>query len=133
MRPLPFTERRKYARIAIKSKVLACLEDAGINSCFEEFRAIGKNIGAEGILFVSEKQLRSGTILTLKIDFPGDQDTLKIKGEVRWCYPSTEVGKSPPFYDTGVKFLEINKEHIRRLIKYVCGDMTEDLLPEAMQ
>ena len=127
MNHLDSTEKRKYARISIQSRILACVENPNDAKRGKEFFALGKNIGAEGIQFISETKLEAGSKLSMKIDFPDDQDSLTIEGEVRWCRRVKKLGEHPEFYDTGVRFLKIDRDHLRMLIKYVCGNLTEDI------
>jgi len=114
----------------MKSRIMARTKKNGALVPDGEFCALGKNIGAEGILFISEKKLAPGTKLDMKIDFPDDRDSLTIDGEVRWCVRVEKLGERPEFYDTGVRFLTLDKNHLRMLIKYVCGNMAEDLLKD---
>jgi Tfp pilus assembly protein PilZ len=126
MDEMKIKDKRKYARIPIKSRVIVCMLE-GQN---ETFHAVGKNVGAEGIQFVCERKMSLGDILMLDIDLPQAEDTFQIKSEVKWCNPVAHVGSSPIFYDTGVQFMEIDKEYLKLLINCICGDLSGELLNE---
>ena len=116
-------ERRKYARLDIRSKVnFSIIETPEDETPPDRFRAIGKNIGVEGILITSDEELDTGMILDLEIYFPDKTGPVYLEGEVKWCKPlkgDDEKGK----YDIGVKFLAVDKNHVVMLVKYVCGNL----------
>lgn len=130
MDTIDYTEKRKYARIAMQSRIIACVKKKDGDSTAKAFQALGKNIGAEGIFFISGEKLEPGTKLTMNIDFPRERHPITIEGEVKWCHHAENHGETPEFFDTGVKFLGIDKNHLRMLIKYVCGSLAGDLLKD---
>ena len=118
-------EKRKYARLDIRSKInFSIKETPNKETPQKRFRGIGKNIGAEGLLFSCDKQLNKGTLLALEILLPKKTDPIYISGEVRWCKEKTSSDNNT--YDIGVKFSSINKNHVLMLIKYVCGNLSVD-------
>ena len=119
------SERRKYARLEIMSNVtFRLMETPQENEPADRFRGIGKNIGAEGLLFFSDKELEQETRLEMEIFLPGKEAPVYITGSVRWCRASVMDGKKG--FDTGVKFDTINRNHVLMLIKYVCGNLSVD-------
>lgn len=120
-------EKRKYARLELMSKVNFSLVETGAEPIpAKRFRAIGKNIGVEGLLFTADKELEKGMLLDLEIFLPDRADPVYIEGEVRWCRPSSVQTTKKAAYDAGIKFLTINKSHVLMLIKYVCGSLAVD-------
>ncbi len=120
-----YMERRKFARIALRSKItFSIIDTEGKKISEEKFHAIGKNIGAAGLHFTSDKELKPGTILDLEILLPKETDPVRIKGEVVWSAVFESDGK----IDTGVKFLTIDKNHVLLLVKYVCGNLGLDII-----
>ena len=121
-------DRRKYARLDLQSKVeFTVTEGAGKNSSGIKYCASGKNIGAEGILISSKKELTPGVILEMDMFLPGRTDPICIQGEVRWCKPATlAAGGNKAEFDAGVKFTTIDKNHVRLMVRYVCGKLSED-------
>lgn len=120
-----YSEKRHYARVALKSHITACLNEEKKDPV--TFSAIGKNIGVEGMLLTSEKKLRPGKILALDILFPGETVPIKIKGQIRWCASLKENKDQPGPFDTGIQFIDITRNHLRLLVKNVCGSLSEDM------
>jgi PilZ domain-containing protein len=121
------SEKRKYARLNLGSKInfsLVEISESEIPS--KRFRAIGKNIGVEGILFTADQELKTGTILNLEIFLPERDDPVYIEGEVRWCRKTREAKDDKDSFDIGIKFLTVDKEHVISLIKYVCGNLDDE-------
>lgn len=123
------SDKRKYARLDLMSKVnFIVIETGGGEAPANRFRAVGKNIGVEGILFTADKELPKGTVIDLEIFLPGRADPVYIEGEVMWCASVKQRGKKKMEYDIGVKFLTMDKNHVLLLIKYVCGELAEDTI-----
>jgi len=124
-----FIEKRKYARLDIRSKVSFSIIETnkdGKELITDRFRAIGKNIGVEGILFICDKELTPGTTLDLEIFFPKRKDPVYIKGEVRRCGPVKDGEQEAGQFDVGLKFLTVEESHVLMLIEYVCGKLGTD-------
>jgi len=64
-----------------------------------------KNISPVGIKLIVSEPLASGVILELAMKFPGCNETLSASAKVVWSRKSED---KPDFYDTGVKFVEID-------------------------
>ena len=117
-------ERRKYARLDIRSKVNFSIIDMPEGERpVDRFHAIGKNIGVEGILLTSSEQLETGMILDLEVFMPDTREPVYLEGEVRWCSPAGKDDSGEEKYDIGVKFLDVDKKHVLMLIKYLCGNL----------
>ena len=120
-------EKRKYARLEIRSKVnFSIVETSKDQKSSKRFRGIGKNIGVEGILFASNQELKAGTLLDMEIFLPDKADPVYIAGEVRWCRTVKKTKVKTENYDIGVKFLNIDKNHVLMLIKYTCGSLASE-------
>ena len=120
-----FIEKRKYARLDIRSKVNFSIKETdkdGKELISDRFRAIGKNIGVEGILFTCNKEIKPGTVLDLEIFFPDREDPVYIQGEVKRCVPAKEESE----FDIGLQFLSVDKNHVLMMIEYVCGKLGND-------
>ena len=116
--------KRKYPRLDIKAKVNISALDINLEKKkTKRAKATSKNIGVHGIQFISRKELSSGEIACLEIYFPGEDSPTYIEGEVRWCNKVKEKGKKRPTYNVGINFLTIEKEHVEKILKYVCGDL----------
>jgi len=124
-------DKRKYARLALKTKInVSAIDSESKNPRSQRLNATGKNIGVHGLLFTTDKKLKSGTIVTLEIFLPEKNEPIYIEGEVRWCTLKKSLKKpakktAKPRYDIGINFLTIDESHIMLILKYVCGDMSE--------
>jgi len=123
-------ERRKYARLSIMSKIIySIIEDEGDSDApKEQYIAYGKNIGVAGILFSADQELAVDTKIDMEIYLPDQSEPIRMKGEVRWCHPVKEDSTGRVHFDTGVKFLSFDRNHVILLVKYVCGNMEEGIM-----
>jgi len=126
-----FSERRKYVRLALRSRILYYIVKPGkeTDEPPEKNPATGKNIGVAGVLLCLNEKLKVGTIVDLEIYLPGRDVPIRTRGEARWCTPCESTEEHPGKFDAGIKFLLIDKDYVILLLKYVCGDL-EDMLRE---
>jgi len=64
-----------------------------------------RNISPLGIKLIVPEPLVTGATLELAMKFPGCNEVLNVDAEVVW---SRKSGDKPGYYDTGVKFVEID-------------------------
>lgn len=127
MREQDYSEKRKYARLDIRSRVnISIMETPEGERPVDRFQAIGENIGVEGIKLNTSEQLDTGMVLDLEIYMPGQKEPISLEGEVRWCNPAGTGEDGEKTYDVGVKFLDVDKNHVLMLIKYLCGNLGEN-------
>ncbi len=77
------------------------------------------NICSGGVLFKPSEPLAIGTVVDIKINFPGLPEPLITQAKV---IRSKEVKAAPKYYETGVKFIDIDEEKgkiIDKIIKFV--------------
>jgi len=125
-----FIERRKYERIALRSRVnfrITSSPEAPEGSV-TEYQATGKNLGVAGILISSDKELTPGTLVEIAIFLPGRDEPVRNKGQVRWCCEAESSANASGAFDAGIKFLTIDKEYVMLLLKYVCGDLEDEII-----
>ncbi|MEA3489089.1 MAG: PilZ domain-containing protein [Candidatus Omnitrophota bacterium] len=121
-----FVEKRKYARLDLRSEVEVRIhDDAKEGRSSAAFRAVGKNVGVEGICISCGKELHPGTVVDLKMFFSDSSCPVRIKGEVRWCSSSGEAVENGGF-DIGVRFLKIDRNHVALMVKYLCGKLADE-------
>ncbi|HNX91091.1 MAG TPA: PilZ domain-containing protein [Candidatus Omnitrophota bacterium] len=128
MSPFDFSEKRHSARLALKCRISVRIE--GKDSGAKNFSAIGKNISTDGILFASKQQLTAGDTILMTLSFPGEEtkeDQLLLRGAVKWCSPIFEGTVKTGFYDTGIRFVDLDQANLKFLVKYVCGNLTEGI------
>ncbi|MDP8234093.1 MAG: PilZ domain-containing protein [Candidatus Saelkia tenebricola] len=118
-------EKRKYIRLEVDAVIGVSVADDAQESSFEGFSASAKNISAEGICFVSDKQLAVGGILKVKVVLTEGSEPFFLKGEVKWSNSVPRGDKT--VFDIGVKILDIDKNDEQRFTSYVCSKMSEVL------
>lgn len=77
------------------------------------------NISSGGVLFKSAEPLAGGTVVDIKINFPGQTEPLAAQAKV---IRSREVKVKPKHYEVGVKFIDIDEEKgkiIDKVVKFV--------------
>lgn len=125
-----FKERRKYTRLDIRSKVKFKLlsssaqADDEMGAEIDVYNGTSKNLGVGGICFISEKELFPSETIDLEIFLPNRADPVYLEGEVIWCHPKPDSDNKE--FDTGVRFLSIDKDYVRLLIKYICGEWWDE-------
>ena len=121
-----FQDKRKFVRLDFRTEVNSnIVETSDEKPPKKLFRAVGKNVGAEGMLLTSNEELAPGVILDLEVLFPEKPNPVFIKGEVRWCLP---IKEEPGTFDIGVRFQDVDKNSAFRLIEYVCGHLGQEVL-----
>ena len=84
----------------------------------EKYPATGKNVSAQGLCFVSEKQLDRGDKLYLEVYLPGIKDPVKMHGEVAWSHPLPSSPHDSSTFGTGVKLGDVDGKPVEETIHY---------------
>lgn len=106
-------ERRKFARYAVPIKFAYVLEEENIIN-----NGTTKNISSLGIRFESEKRLKEGANLDLKLDIPKAPNPVHAQGKLVWVKKTTLEDDSP--YDVGMEFLKIEEDNKNTFLKFMC-------------
>jgi len=67
------------------------------------------DINSDGVMLLSEKELKTGKTLKLKMDLPetfGNKSKVSFEAKCRWC----KQGLNSDFYESGFEFAKISKE-----------------------
>jgi len=86
-----------------------------------KYLALSRNVSSEGLCFVSGKKLEKGSHLDLEVFLPGDQEQIRMEGEVKWCdyVQGDEVEQSEnQQFDTGVKLVSVEGESVHDTIYF---------------
>ena len=75
----------------------------------QSYSAISKNVSAQGLCFLSDKDLKPGDALLMEVYLPGGNIRVMMEGEVRWCQKDAD---HPNKFDTGVKLLSVNGQDV---------------------
>jgi len=110
-------ERRKFIRLVAPIKVTyGLIDDLRIRT------TTCKNISAEGISFeVTEKGVRKGDAMEIKMDIPGVVNPVHAKGKVAWI--NKESLADDAALNAGVEFTEIEEDNKNTFLKFLCDLM----------
>jgi c-di-GMP-binding flagellar brake protein YcgR len=82
--------------------------------------SLSKNIGAGGICLIVYEPLQKSEVLDLKIYLPEGSKPVSAVGKVVWTKEfSMGDGPKNKRYDAGIEFIEIGKEDLNKIQKYV--------------
>jgi len=127
MKKVEFVERRKYIRFESQTEIhFHIRERSEEESSRKRISGITKNLSIQGVCFVSDKELQAGTVITLEVNLPTQEEPLLLEGEVRWSQISENQGEEG-MYETGVKLFTVDKTDEVRFISYVNYKMKERL------
>ena len=108
-------ERRKFIRLNINVQIrFSVIEDYKTQKIAET-----KDIGAGGICFILDEELKKGDALKLDLFLPEDPPTIQALRRVVWIKPFSIASEKNTRYDTGIEFTEIDYEDRKKINKYV--------------
>ncbi len=84
---------------------------------------ITKNISAGGVKIILAEKLPLNSRLDIKFILPGDNDTVRVIGEIVW-QQDTPHNQG---YDTGIRYIEIDQHDIQRITNYVLHCVSRNL------
>ena len=128
MSPKDFKEKRKYDRYEtdvkidfyvsfdVRTKIDFRVKDPKQGTLSsQKYSAISKNISAEGISFLAEKDLAKEDQLVLDVFIPTANRPIRMEGAVRWCRAIPVQGKVKSF-EVGLKLVSVNGNLVEKSI-----------------
>ncbi|MFA6142225.1 MAG: PilZ domain-containing protein [Candidatus Omnitrophota bacterium] len=116
-------ERRSYLRL--KTALNTTYTVTGSNRIH---KAAAEDISAEGLrLVASDKSLKEGDALEMKLEIPGGNNPVHANGRVIWKRKLSLEDASP--LSVGVELVEIEEDNKNTFLKFVCDliySLTED-------
>ncbi|MDD5005078.1 MAG: PilZ domain-containing protein [Candidatus Omnitrophica bacterium] len=116
------TEAKIYFRVVydIKTKIeFQVIDKSGKGELFsEKYPAISRNVGVEGISFISDQQLNKGDFLYLEVYLPDDKKPIHMEGQVRWSQQASLKAKKKNKFDTGVKLITVEGQSVLGSVYY---------------
>lgn len=113
--------KRRYVRINFENKIQ--IKRIGFEENIHALEAVSKNISVAGILFESDEFLEIGTKIELNISMNGDGTSFAVIGTV----VRVEIFDSK-HCDTGVSFLELDKNLKNEISKYKIQQLEEETM-----
>ncbi len=123
-------DRRKYERYDTKveiyfrvaydvtTKVKFRIKDDRGRFSARKYPAVSRNVSAEGLSFISSKELSKKDRLYVEIYLPESEGPLVMEGEVRWCVPLSGRGRDKKMYEAGVKISSVQGQSVANSIYY---------------
>jgi hypothetical protein len=84
----------------------------------EKYLAFSRNVSTEGMCFVSHKQLKPGSLLTIEVYLESGGRPILMDGEVRWCRPANLHEENKTLFDSGIRLLKLNGASVFDSIHY---------------
>ncbi|MDD5292680.1 MAG: PilZ domain-containing protein [Candidatus Omnitrophica bacterium] len=114
------TEAKVYFRVIyeIKTKVEFQIADKEEGTLSKKYPAMSKNISAEGLCFISDRQLKKGDRLYLELYLPKREQPIRMEGQVRWSQPASAEEKENNKFETGVKLTVVEGRSVMTSIHY---------------
>ncbi len=118
-------DRRKFIRFDF---------DANIKFRFfdridENIRGKAKNLSAEGVCIVTDREIPRDKDVELDIYLPGRKKPARVHGSVAWTHKIRNPNKKyTTRFETGIKLYTIDKDDENSLLRYYCERMTDNLI-----
>lgn len=119
-------ERRRFIRFDLDTNIkFKFFESIDIG---ESIKGKSKNLSAEGVCIVTEKEIPRNKNIELDISLPGKKRPVKIHGKVMWTHKIKSVDKKlPSHYEAGIKLYTVDKDDENSLLRYYCERMVDNL------
>ena len=106
-------EKRKFIRLEVPVELKYIVKgDTAIRD------VATKDISCEGLRFVSEGELKEGSLLELSITIPNAANPVHVNGKVAWMKRVSTEDASP--YEVGIEFMQIEEDNKNTFLKYLC-------------
>jgi len=107
-------ERRKYIRLRAPVAVTYTIGSGPM-----VYKTVSKDISADGIrIEASGRSLKEGDVVELKLDIPGAQNPVHMKGKVVWKKRSSLADGAP--FEVGIAFTEIEEDNKNTFLRFLC-------------
>jgi hypothetical protein len=117
-------ERRRFIRFDLDTNVKFRFFD----NIDENIKGKAKNLSAEGVCIVTEKEIPKDRDIELDIFLPGKKGPARVHGKVIWTHKIKRADKVlPDRYEAGIKLYTVDKDDKNTLLKYYCERMVDNL------
>ncbi len=118
-------DRRKFIRFDFDANIKFRFLDR-IN---ENIKGKAKNLSAEGVCVVTEKEIPYDKDVEIDIYLPGRKKPVRVHGSVVWTNKIRNIDKKAASrFEAGVKLYIIDKDDENSLLRYYCERMTDNLI-----
>jgi len=117
-------ERRRFARFDLDANVKFRFFD----NIDENIKGKAKDLSAEGVCIVTERELPRDKDVELDILLPGRKRPVRVRGKLAWIHKIKGAGKGlPSRYEAGIKLYTVDKNDENTLLKYYCEQIVDNL------
>lgn len=118
-------DRRKFIRFDFDANVKFRFFDR----IDENIKGKAKNLSAEGVCLVTEKEIPRDKDVEVDIYLSGKKKPVRVHGSVVWTHKIKSTDrKTANRFETGIRLYTIDKDDENSLLKYYCERMTDNLL-----
>lgn len=120
------TERRRFIRFDLDTNIkFRFFEGMSVN---ESIKGKAKNLSAEGVCIVTQKEIPGNKNIELDISLPGKKRPVRIHGRVVWTHRVKGADKNmPDRFESGIKLYTVDEDDENTLLKYYCERMVDNL------
>ena len=117
-------ERRRFIRFDLDTNVKFKYFD----NIDENIRCKSKNLSAEGVCIVTDREMPRDKDVELDISLPGRKRPVRIRGKILWTHKIKSADKKKQdHYEAGIKLYTVDKDDENTLLRYYCERMADNL------
>ena len=119
-------ERRRFIRFDLDTNIkFRFFDDMGTS---ENIKGKAKNLAAEGVCIVTQKEIPRDKNIEIDISLPGKKGPVRVNGRVIWTQRIKSIEKNTADrFEAGIKLYTIDKDDENTLLKYYCERMLDNL------
>lgn len=119
-------ERRKFIRFDFDASIKFKLSES--SNVDKSMEAKAKNLSAEGLCIVTEKEIPRDRNIELNIFLPGKKRAVRVHGKIIWTHRVKGADKSAAgTFESGIKLYTVDKDDENTLLRYYCDRMVDNL------
>lgn len=117
--------RRRFIRFDLDTNIKFRFFD---NIIEESIKGKAKNLSAEGVCIVTEKDIPLDKDIELDISLPGKKRAIRVSGRIVWIHKIKSMNKElPDRHEAGIKLYTVDKDDENTLLRYYCERMVDNL------
>ena len=119
-------ERRRFVRFDLDANVkFRFFKNMNIG---DSIKGKAKNLSADGVCIVTEKEIPRDKDVELDILLPGRKRPVRVRGKVVWINKVKSVDKKlSDRCEAGIKLYTVDRDDENTLLKYYCEQMIDNL------
>jgi len=99
----------------------------------KKYNAVTKNVSAEGVCFICDRQLEKGSVLSIELKEPNKKLSVSLQGKIRWCHEFIADSNKKNEFHVGVKVNLVNDASVYdSIVEYEDAKMRWSILLETI-